>query len=83
MSQGNKAYVVITDVESGTVGAEGASVRFSFVVLAPDNTTVVATDQTATAFAYGDSEHGIQELIANFVRTRTGDSNLDVNFITG
>lgn len=83
MAQGNKAYVVVTNVDSGTVGAQGAGVAFSFVVLAPDNTTVLTTDETSATFAYGDSEQGIRELIADQVRSLGGDPGLDVTFIVG
>lgn len=85
MADINQAYVVIGGSNPISAGDIGGSVEFTYVVLTPDNTHAVggAGVQSGAQFNYGDSNEKIRENIVNTVRVSFGDSELDVNFVTG
>lgn len=80
----NKAYAVITGVESSQPGPTvelAADAKFG--VIAPDGSLVGTGTQTVSAIiGYGDSNHVIRESLTDAIQAAAGDPSLDVNFIS-
>jgi hypothetical protein len=74
----NKAYAVINNLTSGSLGP---FVYATYIVVAPDNTEPNPQQTVSFQFNYGDSNEKIHEGLVDAIRTAVGDSSLDVNFI--